>query len=352
MRVKKFLLALIAIAALLFSSFSFVSCESIGYRKYERTEYRFFDTVCNIVGYEKSKSEFDSVANKVFEMLEEYHKLYDIRNSYEGINNLYELNAVVDGSHRRLTVDEKIIDLLLFSKEAYSMTDGKTNVAMGSVLSLWSAAREEYQAFGSCDLPTEKALADAAKHTDINSIEIDAENKTVYIADPLVTLDVGATAKGYATEMIAKELEEMGVCGYMLNFGGNVRAVGAKPSGENWLVGVEDPRPSSKEPFLRIVKSQSSAVVTSGSYHRYLVHDGKKYHHIIDPATLYPSEYYISVTVVSGNSGLADALSTALFAMPPDKALELINSVEGAEAMLLEIDGSFHYSQGFEALCD
>ncbi|MBQ8380935.1 MAG: FAD:protein FMN transferase [Clostridia bacterium] len=350
MRVKKTILALFAIAALLFSSFSLFGCEAFGYRKLERTEHRFFDTVCTLVGYEKSEKEFAAVADKVFTMLEEYHKLYDIRNAYKDINNLYEINKVVNGSHRKLTVDERIIDLILFSKEAYALSGGATNVAMGSVLSLWSKAREEYEELGSCNLPSEAALKAAALHTDIEAVEVDRENSTVYISDPGITLDVGATAKGYATEMIARELENMGISGYMLNFGGNVRVVGSKPSGDDWSVGIEDPRADSKDPFLRIIETSSAAVVTSGSYHRYLVYDGKKYHHIIDPDTLYPAQYYISVSVISDNSGMADALSTALFTMPIGEALDLINSIDGAEAMLLDINGELHFSQGFDSL--
>ena len=197
MKNRKSFLAFVLIAVLIFSSFSFISCDSFGERKFEASEFRFFDTVCTVIGYDSSKERFGEVKSLVFSMLEEYHELYDIRNAYEGINNLYELNRVVDGAHRRLEVDDKIIDLLLFSKEAYERTNGTTNIAMGAVLTHWHRAMDEYDSFGRCNLPTEEELRTSSLHTDINAIEIDEVNKRVFITDPKVKIDVGASYKGF-----------------------------------------------------------------------------------------------------------------------------------------------------------
>jgi thiamine biosynthesis lipoprotein len=151
-------------------------------------------------------------------------------------------------------------------------------------------------------------------------------------------LDVGAVAKGYATEQVARWLEAQGVSGWLLNVGGNVRAVGKKPDGSLWMAGLENPDEDAKD-YLAYLQLESEALVTSGSYQRYYIVDGKSYHHIIHPDTLMPSEGYLSVSVICPDSGMGDALSTALFCMPLEDGKALVESMEGVEALWLTTDG-------------
>jgi thiamine biosynthesis lipoprotein len=230
----------------------------------------------------------------------------------------------------------------------YGKTNGKVNVALGSVLSIWHNCRtagldEPKDAV----LPDIRALSEASKHTDINSIIIDAEASTVYISDPMTTLDVGAVAKGYAVEMVARSLEERGISGYVINVGGNVRTIGTKPDGEKWLTGIENPDTDSDMPYRKYLELSGEAIVTSGSYQMYYTVDGKNYHHIIDPDTLFPAEGYLSVSVVSDSSALGDALSTALFCMPHEDGLALVKALENTEAMWVLSDGTEIMSGGF-----
>ena len=158
-------------------------------------------------------------------------------------------------------------------------------------------------------------------------------------------LDVGAVAKGYATEMIARELKEMGVSGYGLSVGGNVRLIGTKPGGEKWNVGIENPN-DAYGGYVENLSVADVSVVTSGSYQRYYVVDGAIYHHIIDKDTLYPSDYFASVSIITENSALADALSTALFSMPIENGRALINGIENTEAIWGYKDGTVVSSDG------
>ena len=192
-------------------------------------------------------------------------------------------------------------------------------------------------------------LSRAAEHTDITKIIIDEKNSTVFLEDPMMKLDVGAIAKGYAVEMAARSLEEKNISGYVINVGGNVRTVGPKGDGSKWLVGIENPEDSDDLPYLAYLELSDISLVTSGSYQRYYIVDTKRYHHIIDPQTLMPSEGYLSVSVICKDSGKADALSTALFCMPLDDGLALINSTDDAEAMWVENDGTIHRSNNFES---
>ena len=314
--------------------------------KYSQNSFDYFDTVSVITGYAESQEEFDKVANECMTLLGEYHKLYTIYHRFENFENLCTINELVNGEHRTVKVDHRIIDLLLYSKEMYNKTNGMVNVAMGSVLSLW----HDYRTIGmdnlaDASLPPMDKLQEASKHTDINKMVIDEANCTVTLTDPLMKLDVGAIAKGYATEQIAKSLEEQGIEGYVLNIGGNVRSIGPKADGEAWVVGVENPDGSAD--YLSKVKLQGEALVTSGSYQRYYIVDGEKYHHIIDPKTLMPAKGFTSVSVICKDSGLGDAFSTALFCMSLDEGLSLVESTENVEVMWLKEDGTKTFSSGW-----
>ncbi len=315
----------------------------------QRSEKKYFDTSTQISGYAASREEFDEIFAEAMAAVEEYHKLFDIYNRYDGIENLYKINKLYSGEHRVITVDRKIIDMLLYAKEMYVKTNGKMNIAMGSVLSIWHDCREEADSnFGIGEIPSMDELTEAAKHTDINDLIIDEENCTVYLADPQMKLDVGAIAKGYAVEMVARMLEEKGISGYTINIGGNIRTVGLKATGEKWVAAVENPLDPNDLPPTAYVGLEREAIVTSGSYQRYYFDVyGNTYHHIIDSETLMPADHFVAVSVICGDSGLGDGLSTALFCMPLEEGLALVESLDGVEAMWTSPDGTITKSSGF-----
>ena len=134
----------------------------------------------------------------------------------------------------------------------------------------------------------------------------------------------------------------------MLNVGGNVRTIGTKPDGEKWLAGIENPGLDIDESYIAYVGLSGQAIVTSGSYQRYYLVNGKPYHHIINPETLMPAEYFVAVSIICEHSGDGDGLSTAVFCMPLEEAMALIESLEGVEAMWTLHDGTIIKSSGFE----
>lgn len=307
--------------------------------KYSAHSMDWFDTVTTVTGYAESQEAFDAVADEMLSLLAEYHRLYSIYHRFENLENLCTVNELTNGVHRTVTVDRRIIDLLLYAKEMYRLTDGTVNVAMGSVLSLW----HDHRAVGMDDpanatLPPMERLQEAAKHTNIDDVIIDETACTVTLADPQMKLDVGAVAKGYAAQRVADSLVQKGISGYVLNVGGNVCTVGTKPDGDGWTVGIEDPDGGSD--YLEYLSLSDRCVVTSGSYQRYYYVDGKKYHHIIDPDTLMPAEGYLSVSVVCDDAGLGDVLSTALFCLPQSEGLALVESIPEVQAMWIREDGT------------
>ena len=352
---KKLLIKLCALVLLVSSicvmCLNFTGCQKANATKTCYTSYTFgyFDTYTSVSGYVYSEEEFDKIVNEVYNLLHEYHQLFDIYNSYEGINNIRTINKLYDGEHRVITVDRRIIDMLLYAKKMYNLTGGEMNIAMGSVLSIWHDYREEAdENYGFGELPPMKDLEEAAKHTDIDDLIIDEVNSTVYIADPNMKLDVGAVGKGYAVEMAARMLEEKGISSFVINVGGNVRTVGIKGNGEKWIAGIESPFEDSNEPYTAYLGLAGETIVTSGSYQRYYIANGKEYHHIIDKDTLMPAEYFVAVSIVCSNSADGDGLSTALFCMPLDAGMALIESLDGVEAMWTLADGTIYKSSGFE----
>ena len=346
---KKQLISAILLAVMLLSLFTGCNENQGEKKQYKSYNYAFFDTVTTIVGAETSEEEFGKALNEIYALLGEYHKLFDIYNEYDGVNNLYTINKIVDGKHQVVKVDKKIIDMLLKAKEMYTLTDGRMNVAMGSVLSIWhdyrTAGIDEPQ---NAELPSMDKLTEAAKHTDINNLIIDEENCTVYLSDPKMRLDVGAFAKGYAVEMVARFLESKGKSNYVINVGGNIRTVGPKLDGSKWKTGIENPTGDEELPYIEYIGLDSEAIVTSGSYQRYYIVNGKEYHHIIDKETLMPAERgFLSVSIICKDSGMGDGLSTALFCMSLEDGMALISSLDGVEALWVTEDETKHYSDGF-----
>ena len=309
--------------------------------------FEFFDTVSYVYSYAGDGNEaLDENAEIVAGILSEYHKLFDIYYEHSGINNLCTVNKMAGGVP--LTVDRKLIDFLLYAKELYTLTNGEMNVMMGSVLKLWhderTLAGDDPQ---NAKIPTEAALSEAAKYVGFDYLEIDEENNTVRITDKNARIDVGALGKGYATEKAAQALEAKGVKHYVLNIGGNIRIVGTKVNGESWKTGIKNPKNPNYE-YSAYINLADTSCVTSGDYERYFTVNGQKYHHIIDGDTNMPASYFSSVTVVCKDSGLADALSTALFCMSYDEGLEIIEKIGGVGVIWIYPDGEVKYSDSIK----
>ncbi len=315
----------------------------------------WFDTVTYIQSYaDDSQKVFDENCSLVAQEVEKYHRLFDIYHEYEGMNNLCTVNRMAGKS--AVKVDGSIIELLDYCVSLYELTDGELNVMMGSVLSLWHKAREAAvegpEGLVGSYIPSAQELNGAAKHTDISLLEINRQEGTVYITDSQASLDVGAVAKGFAAEKCAQLLKARNVSGYVVNIGGNLRLVGSKADGSMWTTGIRDPF---DENALAVkVRIGDTSCVTSGVYERFFSFNGKRYHHIIDRDTLCPATGYASVSVITQDGSLADALSTALFCMDRDRALALVGALNqsgvSTEVLFITEDGEKICTEGFSKL--
>ncbi len=338
----------IAVIIIIILIFNLVSCGDAREEKkrYQAQFFKLFDTTTQIIGYAGGKEEFNERVSRIYENLNRYHQLYDIYNSYDGINNVKTIND--QAGIAPVKVDREIIDLLLFSREVYELTGGKVNVAYGSVLRIWHDNRVEgIENPEKAVLPDLKDLQEASSHTDINKIIIDETDSTVFLSDPDMRLDVGAIAKGYAVEQVARITMEEGTDSCLISVGGNVRSIGVREDGSRWKVGIQNPFDDDGEDISKVNLSGES-LVTSGVYERYYTVDGKRYHHIIDPETLFPADYFQSISILCLDSGLADALSTSVFNMPYEQGYALIESLPDTEAIWALKNGEVKTSSGFE----
>ena len=326
--------------------------------KLERYNKQFldvFDTVSMEIGFEKSEADFQKCYESSHAQLLKEHRLYDIYNDYDGVVNVKTIND--NAGKAPVQVDDRILSMLELARQMYDTTNGKLNVAMGSVLNIWHnyrEAAESHQNEADNTLPTQEELEAAAQHCDINNVVIDEQAKTVYLADPEMSLDVGSVGKGYAVEMVCQAAQARGLTSALVSVGGNLRAIGKKPDGSQWTGGVENPWNASEvyttdSLFGAAINMSDMALVTSGDYQRYFVVDGKRYHHLIDPDTLWPAAYFNSVTVLCPDSGMADCLTTGLFCMPLEEGQKLVESLDGVEAMWCTPDQQAVASSGWES---
>lgn len=330
----------------------FEKSDSVRYHKYSYEFLGTFDTLIQFVGYAESESRFEALAKKGQTRFEELNKLFDIYHTYQGINNIKTIND--NAGIKPVEVSQEIIDIIQFSKKWYQKTEGTVNIALGPVLSIWHTYREE----GRVDpekakLPDLELLKKVELKTDIDKVIVDTEKRTVFLGEQGMSLDVGAVAKGFATEIVTRELKSEGFSSFIISGGGNIRASGVPQDGlkSKWGIGIQNPDGNplipNDEP-LDIAYVNDASVVTSGDYQRYYVVNDQRIHHLIDSVTLMPANHYRAVTVMTEDSGVADFMSTAVFLLPYDKSRALVESIEGLEALWIMHDGSIVATEGMK----
>lgn len=250
-----------------------------------------------------------------------------------------------------VTVGEDAAYLLGLAKELGDTTGGALDVTMYPVVKAWGFTTGEHR------VPPEEELTELLEHVDYQKVTVELEelpgtvsrSPVGYVTLPAdMELDLGAIAKGYAGERAADLLRENGVTSALLNMGGNVQSVGCKPDGSPWRIGIQDPNEATGS-YLGILQLIDQAAVTSGGYERYFEEDGVRYWHIMDPHTGAPARSgLVSVTIVGDKGGLCDGLSTALFVLGREKALDYWRTYGGFEAILVDEDNNVWITAGLK----
>lgn len=306
----------------------------------EKSEIEFydtFDTVVHIAIYSDDESFASENLTYAKERFEDLHKLFDNYRNYDGYVNVKSIND--EAGVKPVVVDDTLFKLIKDSVDYNKNISHKTNIALGPVTKLWNEYRELYEsgktkeeviALKGQALPSDEELEKLRPLTNIENVKLDEKKKSVEI-DKGMELDLGATAKGFATELVARELEERGVKSCVISAGGNVRIIGKPVDGrDNFKIGIQNPDLESQDPILAAVNVSNTSIVTSGDYQRYFDLDGVRYCHIIDPDTLKPATNVKSVTIIKEDSGLCDFLSTAAFNSTDDEINALSEKTDSA----------------------
>ena len=239
-----------------------------------------------------------------------------------------------------VAVDEDTFEVLRQAKRYGRFTEGAFDVTVGPLADLWRRAMEERQ------LPGDEAVWQALALVNFANVTLDEEAHTVLLEKAGQRIDLGGIAKGYVADRIREYLEGRGVKHAILSFGGNIVAIGLKPDGSDWKVGIQDiDRPTCE--YMLVSRNRGGSTVTSGIYERGFDLDGVRYHHILSPENGMPVQNELaSVTIFSENSMEGDALSTTAFILGTEKGTALIDRLDGIEAVFISRNREVTYSSG------
>lgn len=305
-----------------FCLLTLTSCEKYAGES-SRTDFAF-DTIVTVSFYSEDEQIAEQAVSACFERIEQLELIFSATNEN---SELYRLNN--SACNNPVKVSDELFDCIQKTFEYGEITNNSLDISIGGLIELWAVGTDKAAVPAQADI-------DALLGVSRESIVLDTENQTVKFTDSRVKINLGAVAKGYA----AAELLEI-ACQYevygIIDLGGSITVVGTKPEG-GFTVGITDP--ADTEQLIGTVVLADRTVATSGDYQRYFTQDDKQYHHILDSTTGYPAESDISgVTIICVEPLLADFLSTTVFIMGSENGLELINGMDGAEAIIVKTSG-------------
>lgn len=325
------LAALALTAAILFSGCS-PKTQNNSSKPLSKTSF-LLGTVVEISIYDKKE---ERIIDEAFERISEIEAKMTINNADS--SEIIALNDASGKNEVKLSPDTFFV---VEKGRQYSQNSGgKFDITIGPVVKLWNIGTD-YAA-----VPEEDELAKAVELVDYTKLVLDSEKLTARLETPGMKVDLGAIAKGYSADEAARILKERGVRHALINLGGNILAIGGNPNGSPWKIGVQDPF-NPRGDFLGIIPVADKTVVTSGTYERYFEENGKKYHHILDTTTGYPTENNLhSVSIITEKSIDADGLSTTSLLLGLEEGLKMIEGLEGVEAIFVTSDKKVYVTSG------
>ena len=286
-----------------------------------------FDTVVTITLYGDNK---EQLLEECFNIGAEYEQLLSRTIETSEISQINNANGVP------VTVSDDTLELLQKGISYCELSGGVFDITIAPASSLWDFKTDQPA------LPDANKLAEAISHVDYRTIHIDGNQ--VWLEDPDASIDLGGIAKGFIADKLKEYLISKGETSAIINLGGNIQSIGVKPDGSKYQFGIQYPFKLQGE-VIEAVSVEDSSMVSSGIYERYFRIDDTMYHHILDPATGYPVENnLLSVTILSPLSVDGDGLSTTCYALGLEKGMELINRLDGIEAVFITDDYKLHYT--------
>ncbi len=303
-------------------------CTNVYSSKVSETK-NLMDTYVEITVLDQDELKAEKAITDAFEEMIKVENLVSI---YKEDTQLYSLNE----KGFLIDADEEIIYLLKESNKYSELSNGSFDITVQPILDLYTKSFEVNKR-----APTEKEINDTLSLIDYKGIVIKSNDIRIR---KNMKITLGGIAKGYAIDKAIEALEKNGIKHALVNAGGDMRAIGKKGM-EDWSIALRNPR--DKEDYITIIKLDNNSVATSGDYERYFDSE-KKFHHIVDPRTGYSATDLISVTIIAGTALEADALATSVFVLGPEKGLELVESLDNVEGLLITKDREIIKSSGFK----
>ena len=331
MKGKRF--SLIFTLLFILTALPFTSCSRAQAAKAQVTSFTAMNTYMTVKAYGKNAKAAGQQVEKEIERLEGI-----LSTTIEG-SDVYKMNSKTGLDIAESTVQPETAFLIKESQKFYEMTGGAFNPALYPVIREWGFTSGNYK------VPGAQKIQELLKLTDFSEVKIDDD---IVLYPYGLQLDFGAIGKGYAGDCAIELLKQAGVSSALLDFGGNIQVLGSKPDGSNWTVGVKNPWGG--DPVLA-VKIRDACMITSGGYERFFTgDDGKKYIHIFDSKTGRPVENELeSVTIICKQGIYGDALSTSLFVMGLDKAVDFWQHSQGDfDFIIITKDKKMIYSAPLE----
>lgn len=297
-----------------------------------RTEF-VLNTVATISIYKNEGTEkSETIIDNAFELCKDYENI--LSRTIE-TSDIYKINS---SEGNQTEVNPQTAEIIKKSIEFSELSNGAFDITIEPLSSQWDFHAENPVP------PSKESIDNALKH--VNYKNIDVSQNLITLSDKDSKIDLGAIAKGYIAEKLKEYLKENGVSSAIINLGGNVLTIGQN-NNKDFSIAVQNPVLEDKNSLMGKLMISDKSVVTSGTYERFFYYDNKLYHHIIDPNTGYPVDNnLLSVTIISDNSTDGDALSTSAFILGLEKGIELIEGINGVEAIFITNDNKMHFTSG------
>ncbi|OPX91126.1 FAD:protein FMN transferase [Pelotomaculum sp. PtaB.Bin117] len=321
------------VISLLFILFACSGCKLNSAQLQEFSDEKFvMDTLVQVTVYSDDKQSGKEALDKAFA---EFKRINDLTDRFpkEGKNTSASSDVIrinENAGIKPVQVGSDTLNIVQRSLYYAQLSGGSFDITVGPIMDLWGFGKDEQH------VPSDEQIKKALSLVDYRKVIVDADNGTVYLQKPGMSLDFGGVAKGYATEEAAKILRELGIKHAIINAGGNVYALGARPDGSPWRVGVRDPRDGEK--LIAVLSVKDTSVVTSGDYERYFEQGGVRYSHLIDPSTGKQARDLIQTTVVAESSTDADILNKPLFVLGQQRGMSFAKGIQGVGAIFVNAD--------------
>ena len=274
---------------------------------------------------------------------DEIARIDSVFSNYKPESPISQINRAA--GKNAVKIDAEVMAMLQKAKEYAAESGGVFDITYASAGKLYDWKAKTHV------IPDEATVKAAMARVGIEKLVLDSEAMTARLAEEGDRIDVGGYIKGYAVDRAAMKLRELGFSDFIVNAGGDMYVAGHKGK-KSWKIGIRDPR-GARDDLLATLSVKDKAVVTSGDYERFFMKDGVRYHHIIDTRTGRPAMASRSVTVIADSCMNADYLSTTVFILGAQAGIELIEKkYPGAEAMVIDSDGKWHFSEHFKSVGD